>query len=184
VRRGRRSFRIGFRFTGHGKTRKRRRLDIVGRASDPNGLPAVGLTIEQLPRSSTATPRVCTWLNQTVGFQRRSCDKLPLPLAALTAIGSWRAARQAGGRTLPRHRLRQEHWRDLRQLGAARSTAHHLQTLAALSTICVHGTFNASQLCGALGNPQLNWPERLPPDDITAVLLPYPAGRVGPHLMP
>jgi hypothetical protein len=76
------------RFSGRGNARKRRRLVIAGRASDPTGVPAVALTIERLPRS-TGSPRVCTWLNQTKGLERRSCHRPPLLFATVTANGSW-----------------------------------------------------------------------------------------------
>jgi hypothetical protein len=65
---------------------KHRQLVIAGSVTEPATVQAVVLTIERLPRARRAP--ACTWLNATVGFERRSCDRAPLVIAKLSG-GSW-----------------------------------------------------------------------------------------------
>ena len=76
------------RFSGRGKTRKRRQLVIVGHAGDPDGVQGVALTLERLPRKSPGAGR-CTWLHPTRGLRRNSCNRPPPLIATLRATGSW-----------------------------------------------------------------------------------------------
>jgi hypothetical protein len=76
------------RFTGRGKTRKRRQLVISGRAFDPDGVQGVALTLERLPRKPPGAAR-CTWLHPTRGLRRNSCNRPPPLIATLRATDSW-----------------------------------------------------------------------------------------------
>ena len=71
------------RFTTSGT---RRQVLFAGTITEPAIVQAVVLTIERLPRATRAP--ACTWLNATVGFQRRSCNRAPLLIAKLSG-SSW-----------------------------------------------------------------------------------------------
>jgi hypothetical protein len=67
-------------------SRKRRQLVLSGTVSQPAAVQAVVLTLERLPRAKRAP--TCTWLNASVGFERRACDRAPLLIAKLSG-SSW-----------------------------------------------------------------------------------------------